>query len=368
MTDTATPPHRRPWLAPLVWGGLAVLLAVAGWLLLGACGLRWPGGGPILLFCPDEAAAVAENDMLVRERARERALEERLERLRLALLEAPACRPEDVVRLPPEEPRREPPDQVAELPTDRIDPAEPVVPVDEVPTPAVPDEIVPDGIVPDEIAPDEVLPEEPVPEEALIPEPEEPPAGEDAVPEDAVVPEPEVPLPEERLPEEEAPPPEPPMAEAVPDPDEVAPDAPDVPRPEDRPEDRPEEPIPEEQWDDRDLSLLEGCWTLTSDYSVTRRDTLETIRVADWEMCFSANGVGRQTLVFEDGTRCESGIGADFEGEVLRVIDAGHVRCSDGSAITQRVMRCERQPDGSADCVTRHVRPPESPVAVRFRR
>jgi len=111
MTETAAPPPRRPWVAPLVWGALVLLLIVAGWLLLGACGLRWPGGGPILLFCPDEAAAAAEGDVLARERARERALEDRLERLRLALLGGPACRPGDGVRGPPGEraPRTRPP-------------------------------------------------------------------------------------------------------------------------------------------------------------------------------------------------------------------------------------------------------------------
>jgi len=230
-------------------------------------------------------------------------------------------------------------------------------------------------VVPDEVAPDEVVPEDVVPEaeETPVPEPEEPlPEGE-PLPEEALVPEPEEPLPEEetlvpeeRLPEE-TPVPEPPADEAAPDPDALEPDAPEAPRAEDD-ADRPAEPIPEEQWEERDLSLLEGCWTLISDYGVTRRDTLETIRVTDWEMCFERNGAGRQTLVFEDGTRCESGIGANFEGEALNVIDGGHVRCSDGSAINQRVMRCERQPDGTADCITRHVRPPEAPVPVRFQR
>ncbi|NBC34926.1 MAG: hypothetical protein GVY13_19825, partial [Alphaproteobacteria bacterium] len=88
-----------------LWGGLAVLLGLAGWLMLSACGLSWPGGGqPWLSFCAEPQAADPRGSVLEAERARQRLLEERLDRLRLALVAAPAC------------PRPQPPPQLAEGP------------------------------------------------------------------------------------------------------------------------------------------------------------------------------------------------------------------------------------------------------------
>ncbi len=206
-----------------------------------------------------------------------------------------------------------------------------------------------------------MLPEPVVPNRlpAELPEPEatgpEPPDLNPSVPETAPEPPATEPLPVE------LPPPEPPV----------------VPAPRQRPappqpgEQEPRTPpqIPERDWREREVSFLEGCWRLASDYRITRRDTGQVFAAREWRMCFDRNGAGSQTLEFENGARCESAVQAEFapDGSLL-VIDGGDVPCDNGSNIDRRIMQCQRQADGTADCVTRHTRPPAYPVPVRFGR
>lgn len=81
------------WLSFASWLLLALLLGVAFWLLLNACGLRMIHGTPLLTFCPAPTLAAATDPALAAEIARQRSLESELERLELALLRAPQCSP-----------------------------------------------------------------------------------------------------------------------------------------------------------------------------------------------------------------------------------------------------------------------------------
>ena len=86
-------------------------------------------------------------------------------------------------------------------------------------------------------------------------------------------------------------------------------------------------------------------------------------------MCFGADGVGTQSLTFENGLRCEGGVHAQFDEDGdLSIIDLGNVPCEGGRGIDQRVTRCERGPGGSVACTIQHTTPPEFPVPVRFER
>lgn len=146
------------------------------------------------------------------------------------------------------------------------------------------------------------------------------------------------------------PPPEPPpeVAQQTPPPPEVVP----TPRPERRPE--PPREIDEERWRDRDVSLLEGCWNLDSDYRLQDRQTGVINRVRTWQMCFDANGRGRQTLVFTDGTRCESPVSGRFAGSgSLQIDDGDDVACTNGSSIFRRESTCTLNGRGGADCQSR---------------
>ena len=112
--------------------------------------------------------------------------------------------------------------------------------------------------------------------------------------------------------------------------------------------------IPEEAWEDQETDFLEGCWTLISDYVLEHIDTGEVISVASWEMCFDADGGGRQTLVFENGVTCRGDVEAAFtDGGRLQVPDVDDVSCDNNSRIFQRIMICDRRPDGTAYCESR---------------
>ncbi len=156
--------HRRSgpgWLTVCLWALLGLMLAAMAALIVPACGFSTPGGQTLLWFCPGVSQPERLNTDLVREQQRERALDRRLDSLRLALAIAPDC------PIPPTLARdleEEPPVQVATLPAPE---PEPQAMEEPEPTPA-------------RIPPP---PEAPAPE----PEPriaeavtEEPPAGEPA--------------------------------------------------------------------------------------------------------------------------------------------------------------------------------------------
>ena len=307
------------------WLGLSALLTVLGALALGACGIAWPGGRPILTFCPDPAAAQPVDDLLLVERERQSDLLARLNEVRLALINTPDC-------------PTPPPIEVADLPpAETADPPELVEPASPVP-PTGQDQ-------PDDAIPAEVDEAEPAP---IGPPPVEPPLAEtepEPIPDNPFEP----PVPDARP---EAPPAPQPTPEAASDP------APDQP-----------EDIPEGDWTEGDVSFLEGCWTLVTDYSITRTDTGEEYRTRDWQMCFDQSGRGSQTLNFDNGLSCNGGVDARFDpsGELV-VVDQGMVPCDSGVGIDQRIMRCFRLPDGTAACSTQHTEPPPNPVSVRFQR
>lgn len=122
----------RP-LAVLLWVAFAVLIAAALWTLLAACGLAWPGGRPMLVFCPADVSARQVDPALAAEQERQRALQRGIRDLEIALLERPYCplpeepeqaqvEPEPIPAPlpepepePPEEPEEQPQEEQAEL-------------------------------------------------------------------------------------------------------------------------------------------------------------------------------------------------------------------------------------------------------------
>jgi hypothetical protein len=115
--------------------------------------------------------------------------------------------------------------------------------------------------------------------------------------------------------------------------------------------------LPEDRWRRGDVSMLEGCWNLDSDYSLFFGRTQQEIRVRSWQMCFGADGRGRQTLVFENGMRCEGPAVGSFRGQTLLIDDTADVRCSGGAYIHQRRAECQRLSDTRAQCVSTHTDP-----------
>ncbi len=154
-------------------------------------------------------------------------------------------------------------------------------------------------------------------------------------------------LPHCPLPEPPPPPPPPPPPEPEPDPEKL--DA--------------------ERWEEQDTALLEGCWSLDSDYRLSDRETGTVTQVDEWEMCFDAEGQGSQRLVKTDGAECTAEVTAAFvEDGRLQVSDRSDVDCDDGSYIYQRIITCELEPNGEADCRARQPEIGLSTSSVRITR
>ncbi len=84
---------------------------------------------------------------------------------------------------------------------------------------------------------------------------------------------------------------------------------PDCPPPETPPDpDR----LDAEKWQEGDITLLEGCWSLASDYSLQQVDTGAITDVASGEMCFDSHGQGNQELVLTDGATCSNQLPQPF--------------------------------------------------------
>lgn len=137
MAPSDLPGRRRwSWTSLALWAGLVALLGGLGWVALGGCGLAWPDGTPLLSYCPAPVPADPRLARLDAERAREQGLEDRLGRLRLALVEAPACPPVQVAEAPPPPPP--PPPEPPAVQPPEPPPPEPPPPVAEAPPPTAP--------------------------------------------------------------------------------------------------------------------------------------------------------------------------------------------------------------------------------------
>jgi hypothetical protein len=223
-------------LAVLLWIAFAVLVAVVLWILLAACGLAWPDGRPMLVFCPADVAARQIDPALGAEQERQRALQGRVRDLEIALLERPYC-------APPSQPQAE-----------------------------------------------------------LEPEPEpQPPSIEDTIRQG-------------------------------------------------------------------DVEALEGCWEQASDLTLQVRETGELISVRNWEVCFSNDGQGRQSMVFTSGVQCHGGVNAGFpDDDTLQIDDTEHMQCDNGSYNVASTTTCTLAGDGTAQCVRSDQDNPDhaSPVTMR---
>lgn len=114
------------------------------------------------------------------------------------------------------------------------------------------------------------------------------------------------------------------------------------------------EGLDEKRWREKDISLLEGCWALASNYRLRDRRTGSVTGVATWEMCFDAEGNGDQRLVQTDGRECTGDVSASFgEDGQLGINDPANVRCTGGFHIYRRMMTCTLEPNGEAACESR---------------
>lgn len=112
--------------------------------------------------------------------------------------------------------------------------------------------------------------------------------------------------------------------------------------------------IDEDAWLRQELTALEGCWELDGqDFNVRNVQTNSITSYNVWEICFDANGDGRQTLSAENGKTCEGVNSATFEEDgKLRISDLTAVECSDDTVIFRRESLCTLTAEGRAECRT----------------
>jgi hypothetical protein len=100
-------------------------------------------------------------------------------------------------------------------------------------------------------------------------------------------------------------------------------------------------PFDRDAWQARQLGALYGCWALDSTYATRDVDTDEVITYGTWQMCFNAQGEGRQVMRGSDGSECAGPVTAGFSSEGrLQILEAGNLACSDGGYIHRRDIAC----------------------------
>lgn len=77
--------------------------------------------------------------------------------------------------------------------------------------------------------------------------------------------------------------------------------------------------LPKESWNKKDTRMLNGCWHLTTQLELFSHGLFFTSHqpVTNWELCFSPNGAGQQTLTRQDGGTCRGPLYAGFHGDQL---------------------------------------------------
>ncbi|GGH21337.1 hypothetical protein SAMN05444007_102439 [Cribrihabitans marinus] len=106
-------------------------------------------------------------------------------------------------------------------------------------------------------------------------------------------------------------------------------------------------------FDSGDISVMEGCWQLSSNYAVREINTGEITHFRNWRICFDADGNGTQVMRSTNGVRCEGGISGRMPGNGrLSMREPGNLRCDNGSSIFRRDITCRIGDDGLARCDT----------------
>jgi hypothetical protein len=115
--------------------------------------------------------------------------------------------------------------------------------------------------------------------------------------------------------------------------------------------------LPAERWDRKDLTLLEGCWTLGRDTESTYTSGLHSEKcvVPAGKICFGQDGTGKreQTNVCPSaGTLlCRANITARFQPDGSLKTEQPNTQCENSQTVwTSKSLTCRRQGDTLALC------------------
>ena len=132
---------------------------------------------------------------------------------------------------------------------------------------------------------------------------------------------------------------------------------PPPPEPPPRPPERPkvtETPsgLAPDAFEDDDISVMEGCWELSSRYDVRHIRTGDIISFRDWAICFDGQGNGRETMRATNGLTCEGELYGRIDGGKLSMREPGNLQCANGFEIFRRDITCTLNAAGVANCST----------------
>ncbi len=133
------------------------------------------------------------------------------------------------------------------------------------------------------------------------------------------------------------------------------PPPPPPPPPKPKPPAKPKTPsgLDPNAFDNKDISVMEGCWQLSSDYAVRDINTGRITRFKYWRICFDKNGNGTEIMRSTDGVRCEGRLkGRMPGGGRLTMREPGNLQCDNGSSIFRRDVTCKLDSRGNANCDT----------------
>ena len=103
-------------------------------------------------------------------------------------------------------------------------------------------------------------------------------------------------------------------------------------------------------FDENDISVMEGCWELSSNYDVRDIRTNRITRFRYWQICFDENGNGREVMRATNGTRCEGRLSGTLNNGQLSMREPGNLQCDNGSEIFRRDVFCTLDAQGVANC------------------
>ena len=106
-------------------------------------------------------------------------------------------------------------------------------------------------------------------------------------------------------------------------------------------------------FDNKDISVMEGCWQLSSNYAVREINTGEITRFKYWRICFDRNGNGTEIMRSTNGVRCEGRLKGRMPGNgKLTMREPGNLQCDNDSSIFRRDITCTLDDRGTAQCNT----------------
>ncbi|MDI2090173.1 hypothetical protein [Commensalibacter oyaizuii] len=107
--------------------------------------------------------------------------------------------------------------------------------------------------------------------------------------------------------------------------------------------------LPKSEWDKKNISMLAGCWHLTTRMDLVEMPSRRNTPVTNWSVCFDKGGLGTQTITKSDGKTCNGQVKAYFKGNQM-VIEQPQ-NCKGGFFLLQGTQACTRINDYEARCV-----------------